>query len=169
MLHTTQAYSAYQSAQVYDGMDPKRLILMLYDGALKHLQLAKEGIMINNPKKRGEHLGRVIAIVTELNASLDCEVKEEPIEFLRALYKTILVELPKVSVSNDVLILERVQGYISKLKEIWEKNVMQDCEFSEAAKSEVLERPVNPPQARLNNAMRGYGLAGRMKSVSFSV
>ena len=31
----------------FDGMDPKKLILMLYDGALKHVQIVKQGIKEN--------------------------------------------------------------------------------------------------------------------------
>jgi hypothetical protein len=36
----------------------------------------------------------------------------------------ILTELPKVSVSNDITVLNRSHAYISRLKEIWEKEVM---------------------------------------------
>ena len=105
-------------------MDPKELILLLYKEALKRIRLAREAIIENSPGKRGEHLGRAIAIVSELNASLDSTTNAEEINFLRGLYRTILVELPKASLTNDVKILDTAYGYIAKLKEIWEKNVM---------------------------------------------
>jgi len=116
-------YDTYRSSHI-EGMDPKRLILMLYDGALKHIRIAKEGIDQGDVQKRGENIGRVIAIVSELNACLDTSIQDDSVEFLRGLYTAILVELPKVSIHNDSKILDRSYSYIARLKEIWEKNVM---------------------------------------------
>ena len=116
-------YDMYRSNH-FEGMNPKRLILMLYDGALKHIRLAREGIEEKDIRKRGENLGRAIAIVSELNACLDTSIQDEAVEFLRGLYMAILTELPKVSVSNDITTLDRSYGYIKRLREIWEKEVM---------------------------------------------
>lgn len=108
----------------YEGMDPKQLILLLYKGAISRLNLAMEGIEEKNIKKRGENLGKVIAIVSELNASLDPNMRDESTEFLRGLYESILIELSRVSLTNDIEILKRSKKYISRLKEIWEQEVM---------------------------------------------
>lgn len=116
-------YDMYRSNH-FEGMNPKKLILMLYDGALKYIRLAREGIDEGNIQKRGENLGKAIAIVSELNACLDTSIQDEGVAFLRGLYMAILTELPKVSVSNDVTVLNRSHAYISRLKEIWEKEVM---------------------------------------------
>ncbi len=122
-MATRSGYDTYRNSH-YDGMDPKKLILMLYEGALKHIRLANEGIRENNIPKRGENLSHAIAIITELNACLDTNIKDESIDFLRGLYSAILTELPKVSLNNDIKILDRSETYISQLKEIWEINVM---------------------------------------------
>ncbi len=108
----------------YEGMSPEQLILLLYKAALDRLQLAREGIEENNIPKRGENLSKAIAIISELNASVDSTMTDENTQFLRGLYASILTELPKVSITNDKKILIRTHGYISKLKEIWEKDVM---------------------------------------------
>ncbi len=108
----------------YEGMDPKQLILLLYKGALSRLKLTIEGIEENNIQKRGENLSKVIGIVTELNAAVDTTMKDESTLFLRGLYNAMLMELPKVSINNDVKILQQTATYISRLKEIWETNVM---------------------------------------------
>ncbi len=108
----------------YEGMEPEQLILMLYKGALDRLRLAREGIEENDIKKRGENLSKVIAIVSELNSSVTTTVNDESTEFLRGLYSAILTELPKVSLTNDTEILRRTHAYISRLKEIWETDVM---------------------------------------------
>ena len=88
-MAVSTGYDTYLSSH-YEGMDPKQLILMLYEGALKHICLAKEGILEKNTQKRGENLGKTIAIVTELNASLDPGYTDDAIEFLLGLYEAIL-------------------------------------------------------------------------------
>jgi len=123
MVYNT-ALNSYQKAQLYDEMDPNRLILMLYEGAIKRIRLAKKGVEENDPKKRGENLGKAIAIVSELNASLDDSIKAEEIQFLKGLYAAMLVELPKVSVTNDLTTLDRSEKYLAELKRIWETTVM---------------------------------------------
>jgi flagellar protein FliS len=117
------ACSTYLNAH-YEGMEPKQLILMLYDGALKFLRLAKQGAEEKDIRKRGENLSKVIAIVAELNASLDPNVKDTSIDFLRSLYTTMLVELPRVSVTNDVKTLDLTAIYLTRLREIWVHDVM---------------------------------------------
>jgi flagellar protein FliS len=108
----------------YDGMSQEQLILALFKAAIKRLELAREGIKEKNIQKRGENLSKAIAIISELNASVDTTMTDESTLFLRGLYTAILGELPKVSLSNDVKIIDRAHGYISKLKEIWENQVM---------------------------------------------
>lgn len=108
----------------YEGMDQKELILLLFNGALTRLKLTREGIKENNIKKRGENLSKAIAIISELNASVDSKINDESTQFLRGLYASILAELPKISLYNDIEILDKAIGYIAKLKEIWENDVM---------------------------------------------
>ncbi len=108
----------------YDGMEPEQLILMLFKGALERIRLTREGIEENNIQKRGENLSKAIAIIAELNSSIDTTMNDESTQFLRGLYSAILAELPKVSLTNDKKILMRTHKYISKLKEIWENDVM---------------------------------------------
>jgi flagellar protein FliS len=108
----------------YEGMDPEQLILLLYNGALTRLRSTREGIYEHDVKKRGENLSKAIAIISELNASVDSKMNDESTRFLRSLYTAILTELPKISLNNDLKVLDRAEAYIEKLKEIWEKDVM---------------------------------------------
>lgn len=116
--------NSYHKAQIYDEMDPKKLILMLYESAINRIKLAKEGIKKSDPKIRGENIGKAIAIISELNASLDEKIKTDEIDFLRGLYAAMLTELPKVSVTGDIQILDRTERYLAELKKIWETSVM---------------------------------------------
>ncbi len=125
MAYNSAALNSYQKAQVYDEIDPKKLILMLYEGAIKRIKLSRKGLQENDPCMRGENLGKAIAIISELNASLDTSVKSEEIEFLSGLYNAMLIELPKVAVTKDVVILDRTEKYLTELKRIWETTVMK--------------------------------------------
>jgi flagellar protein FliS len=123
MVHGN-ALNSYQKAQVYDEIDPNKLILMLYEGAIKRIKLAGEGLKNEDPKLRGENLGKAIAIISELNACLDGNIQTEEINFLRSLYTKMLIELPKVSITHDIKTLDRSEKYLAELKRIWETTVM---------------------------------------------
>jgi len=114
----------YYLTNYYEGMTPEQLILLLFNGALNRLTLVKEGIKEKDVKKKGENLSKAIAIISELNASVDSKMDDESTLFLRGLYTAILTELPKVTINNDLKTLRRAQGYITRLKEIWETEVM---------------------------------------------
>ncbi len=141
----------------YEGMTPEKLIHLLYKGALQHLTFAREGIIEKSPKKRGEHLSKVIAIVSELNASIDPKMNDDSTRFLRGLYTSILMELPKISLTNDVKTIDLAYTYIEKLNEIWE--------------TQVLNNPGGKPAAptRTPVAYGGYNSGNTMKPKSFFV
>src|SRR5215510_9508197 len=123
-MATHYARTAYLQAKVQPETDPKRLILMLYEGVLEDLRLAKEGIEQRDARKRGEHLSRAVAIISTLLTSLHNDTMDESIAFLRGLYESTLVELAKVAVTHDVHVLELAFRYLERLKQIWEHDVM---------------------------------------------
>jgi len=118
--------NAYRTTEKQAEIQPAKLIHMLYERVLVHLELAEEGIREQTPRKRGENLGKAIAIITELQASIKSEDHSEAAQFLRGLYGAILVELPKVSVSQDVKVLRQACIYLERLKGIWEETAMRE-------------------------------------------
>ena len=155
MVHQN-AVDSYQKAQVYDEINPNKLILMLYEGAIKRVNLAREGIKKDNPQQRGENIGKAIAIISELNACLDAEVKTEEVNFLRDLYMAMLVELPKVSLNKDISILDRTEKYLLELKRIWETSVMGGRQQSGRPKSQNPQNPYGP--ARTPGSMNSIAI-----------
>ncbi len=101
------ALQSYRKAQVSGEADPQKLILMLYEAAIKRLNLAKDGLKNDDPKKRGENIGKAIAIISELNASLDEDIQTEEISVLRSLFLIMMTELTRVAVTKDVKTVER--------------------------------------------------------------
>ena len=163
MAYNNTALRSYQKAQVYDEIDPKKLILMLYEGAIKRIKLSQKGIKENNPQLRGENLGKAIAIVSELNACLDTRDQSEEILFLRGLYSAMLVELPKVSINNDIQVLERAERYLLELKKIWVTTVMPQAKAPDTPSKKGKRAPSS--MAPIPN-----GYPGRpQKTTSFAV
>lgn len=123
-----KALDIYRTAEKQATIQPVKLIHMLYERVLVHLELAAEGIRGKSPQKRGENLGKAIAIITELQASIKSDDHSEAAQFLRGLYGAILVELPRVSVSQDLKVLRQARTYLERLKGIWEETAMQESD-----------------------------------------
>nr|WP_319397042.1 flagellar export chaperone FliS [uncultured Desulfobacter sp.] len=133
------ALSSYQKVQVSSEINPQKLILMLYDGAIKRISFAREGVINNDPKQRGENLSKAIAIISELNASLR-DIEGEEISFLRSLFLVMMQELCKVSLTNDVQTLDRANKYLMELKRIWETSVMGRDNAGENSNAETAQK-----------------------------
>ncbi len=118
--------NAYRTTEKQAEIHPVKLIHMLFERVLVHLELAEEGIREKSPKKRGENLGKAIAIITELQASIKSEDHSEAAKFLRGMYGAIMFELPKISVSQDVKILRQAHTYLARLKQVWEETAMKE-------------------------------------------
>ena len=121
-----QVLDAYRQVEKQAAIHPVKLIHMMYERVLTHLEYAEAAIKEKSPRKRGENLGRAIALITELSAAVKSDDDSEAAEFLRGLYAAMLVELPKVSISNDPTVLRRAAGYIRELKKIWEETALAE-------------------------------------------
>jgi len=125
-MTSTQARNCYRQVETNVDIHPVKLIHLMYERVLKLLDMTREGVEKNDPRQRGENLGKAIAIIAELNASVKEDDDSEAAAFLRGLYGAILTELPKVAADNDLETLRRARGYISRLKEIWEETAMKE-------------------------------------------
>jgi len=126
-MHTAKVRSAYQKSESQAQIHPVKLIHLLYERVLVHLELAEQGIIARDVKTRGENLSKAIAIISELNASIKDTDDSDAAGFLRGLYSAILLELPKVAISADVEIIKQSRRYLSRLLEIWETTAMEEA------------------------------------------
>ena len=136
-MNAALARNAYRQSETQTKIHPVKLIHLMYERTLALLEMAQEGIKQNNPQMRGENLGKSIALITELNASVKEDDTTEAAQFLRGLYGTILAELPKASTNNDVRIIQQSWVYINRLKDIWEKTAMAEAGQHFAGEIEV--------------------------------
>lgn len=102
-----------------DAADPHQLIVMLFDGALERIAIAKGAIERENIEEKGQRIGSTIAIVDGLRASLDKEQGGEIAENLDNLYEYIQRRLFQANLNNDLDILNEVADLLIEVRSAW--------------------------------------------------
>ncbi len=120
----TQAYSAYSQNNV-SVESPEKLILMLYEGALKFASQAKFAIENNNIEKRVYWVNRVMAIYFELMNSLDFSTGGNIAHYLSGLYKREIQLLTEANITNDVAKIDEVINVTKELIEAWKDSMAE--------------------------------------------
>lgn len=118
------ANRAYASNK-FEGMSPERIVLALYDGALLAMDRAVAAIGEHDQKVLGEQLSKAMAIVGELQASLDKERGGEISERLDGLYGYVIHGLLEANVQKDADRISEMKGHISVVREGWAEMVEQ--------------------------------------------
>jgi len=96
-----------------------KLVVMLYDGAIKFLKLALRGIDAEDFEARNTNVQKAMKIVEELNVVLDMEVGGEIALNLRKLYNFMLNHLNQANINNDKGMIEEVLAMLDTLNEGW--------------------------------------------------
>ncbi|MEA1945814.1 MAG: flagellar export chaperone FliS, partial [Thermodesulfobacteriota bacterium] len=93
------------------------ILLMLYEGALISLKIARRGIREKNLKLKGEKISKVLAILTELDCALDREKGGKLAEDIAGIYRYLMNRLTVANVKNDPEVLEEVERLLGELYE----------------------------------------------------
>jgi flagellar protein FliS len=164
-MNTAKARSAYQKSEAQAQIHPVKLIHLLYERVLVHLELAEQGIIAKDAKARGENLSKAIAIISELNASIKDADDSDAAGFLRGLYSAILMELPKVGLTQDTETVRQAHRYLTRLRDIWESTAMIEAGLSGDHHAEEVaeETPPPPEESSVSQVYADYGVAGPRK------
>ncbi|MGG1630245.1 flagellar export chaperone FliS [Rossellomorea sp. NRS-1567] len=114
-------YATYQNNSV-NTASPGELTLMLYNGSLKFIHIAKKAIEEKNIELKNTNIQKTQAIVNELMVTLNTDL--EVSQNLMSLYDYINRRLTEANIKNDVAILEEVEGLITDFRDTW-KQVIQ--------------------------------------------
>ncbi len=102
---------------------PGQLVLMLYDAALRSLELALLGFAAKDPGERNtaihNNLQRALDIVRELNSSLNREAGGELAETLCNLYTYFEQRLQASNLKKNRAGVDEVIGHLSGLRDAW--------------------------------------------------
>lgn len=98
---------------------PEELTLMLYDGAIKFMNIAKFSIEKKEMEKAHNSLLRAQDIINELNHSLD--MKYEISNELRDLYDFILINLVDGNLKKDKKPIDDALSITTEMRDTWKE------------------------------------------------
>jgi len=96
-----------------------RLIVMLYDGAIKFLRQAIRDLEVNDYEAKGRNIGKAQDIIIELNTVLDMDAGGEVAQNLRGLYNFMNRHLSQANVKRDTQMLREVISLLEELNQSW--------------------------------------------------
>ena len=109
---------AYQDSAVTT-QGKGRLIVMLYDGAIKFLKLAIKELEANNYESKGGYINKALDIINELNAVLDMNAGGEVASNLRKLYCFMTKHLSEANMKRDPKMIRDVIKLMEELNQSW--------------------------------------------------
>ncbi|ESU34164.1 flagellar biosynthesis protein FliS [Bacillus sp. 17376] len=114
-------YQSYQQSSV-NTASPGELTLMLYNGCLKFINLAKHGIQSKDIQAKNLNIQKAQNIVQELMVTLNMDL--EVSQNMMSLYDFMNRRLIDANIKNDLQALEEVEGLVTEFRDTW-KQVIQ--------------------------------------------
>lgn len=114
-------YQSYQQNSVTTA-SPGELTLMLYNGCIKFIRLAKKAIIEKNIEEKNTNLIKAQKIIQELMVTLNMDVPVS--KNLMSLYDYLNRRLIEANLKNDPAILDEVEEFVADFRDTW-KEVIQ--------------------------------------------
>ena len=141
------AYTAYQRTNV-NTASQGRLVVLLYEGAIKHINAAinlfneNDKIKASDIEQFGIHIQKAQAIITELQVTLDMEKGKDIARNLMSLYLYFNEELMDANINHNKTKLQFVVQMLNELAESWRI---------------IANSTANAPAAKVQNALNIVG------------
>ncbi len=110
--------AAYRQAAVTT-QSRGRIVVMLYEGAIKFLKLGAKAIEEGDPAGKGHYINKALDIIDELNMSLDMEAGGEISENLRKLYVFMGTHLAQANSRSDTKMIREIITLLEELNQGW--------------------------------------------------
>lgn len=114
----TNPYQAYRQHSV-NTASPGELTLMLYDGCLKFISIAKNAIRENNIAEKNSNLKKAQNIIQELMVTLNMEY--EISKQIMPLYDFVRRKLIEANVKNEIKALEEAEEIVTEFRNTWKE------------------------------------------------
>ena len=115
------AYAQYKNSRVLTA-SPAELTLMLYEGAIKFMNVAIMALDNNDIEKAHINIVKTERIIDHLRITLD--MKYPVAQDFERIYSYLSKRLVEANVTKDKAILEEVHGHLSAVRDTW-KEVMR--------------------------------------------
>jgi len=114
-------YQSYKQNSVTTA-SPGELTLMLYNGCIKFIRLAKKAIAEKNIEEKNTNLIKAQKIIQELMVTLNMDIPVS--KDMMSLYDFLHRRLIEANTKNDSAILDEVEGFVTEFRDTW-KEVIQ--------------------------------------------
>ncbi len=118
-------YDAYKDTEISTANQGK-LIVMLYDGAVRFLKIAVENMEPRSYDVVNTNIIKAQDIITELMLALNMDEGGEIAGNLFNLYAYMKKRLLEGNIAKDVAHLEEVIGFLDQLRTAWEEVAAQE-------------------------------------------
>lgn len=133
MRQNLKAYKKVNIESSIAAANPHQIIVMMFDGALQSLSVAKGAIERKDLALKAEQMTKFINIISALRNSLDFDAEPTISQNFDNLYAYCIDRANEASVSLDIEMLSEVNGLLKPLRDAW-------AEMPEADKQEGLSK-----------------------------
>lgn len=123
-MNANRAAQAYRRVES-ESRSPLELVVMLYDGALRFLGEASEAAARGDLRARAHAISRTLAIIAELQNTLDVEKGGAVADQLDDLYTYISSRLLDVALKKDVTAIEEAHKLLTPIRDAWSQVATQ--------------------------------------------
>jgi len=96
-----------------------RLIVLLYEGAIKFMKLAVKEMEAGNYEAKGRYINKAQDIINELNAVLDVDAGGAIASNLRKLYVFMNRRLCEANIKRDPQMIREVIALMEEMNQSW--------------------------------------------------
>lgn len=108
--------------------DPLKQIVMLYDGAIKFLNLTADDIERQDIAAKAEHSTRALDIINYLQSILNFEKGADVAQTLDNLYRSVTNMVLRASAELDADLMRKAAGFLVPVRDAWETNAQKAIE-----------------------------------------
>lgn len=127
MTYSNNRSAAYKETSVATA-SPTKLVVMLYEGAIKFLTRAAKDIRDRDLVSKAESVNRALAIIQHLRLTLDMEKGQHIARELDSLYAYAISKILEGSTKLDAGAIEEATKVLANLLPAWEEIARKDQE-----------------------------------------
>jgi flagellar protein FliS len=109
---------SYRRTEI-ESRTPLELVVMLYDGALRFLREARAAIERRDVRARRDAVARALAIVSELQSTLDMDAGGDLARRLDQIYSYVTARVTDASFAQNVEPLDEAIRILVPLRDAW--------------------------------------------------
>jgi len=147
-------YQMYRQTDVITA-DPKRLVIMCYEEAIRNLNLAALTYSSGKYEAKGKSVQKALDIISELREALDFDRGGTIANSLDTLYSFMTSYIIKSDQARNVKGLQQVSSMLEQLKSAWEKVFLGHPDEPGLAPS-TMTSTVSPPAGPQTTPSAGY-------------